>query len=158
MEIRTLVIPERPNLSGFKVSSDGRVFNENGSKLTLHSSKGRHFIRICKDKDSISINLSRCILLAFKPKEYKPGLITIHLNGDSNDFNLSNLAWGTRKDQAILANDRNPQRFKDLHKSSHWTKIGRGDEVRDLISKGFGYKDMKSLGISTRTYYKYLNQ
>lgn len=153
--MKKLIIPKRPNIVGFTVSEDGRVFKPNGELVEPHLIKGQYVVRLCNNCDSISITLSKCILLAYDFDGYSEGLIAIHMNGKLKDNSRSNLRWGTRGEQAKLSNDRDPIRFKELHKSSPCFKMDRGSKVRELISQGLGYKDMKVHGISTATYYKY---
>lgn len=84
--------------SGTEIFSFARV-----ARLTIHINKvsKMRFVRIsAANKKSMSIGVAKLILLTFFPREYKKGLIAIHLKGKQDK--LSNLAWGTRTMQSKI--------------------------------------------------------
>jgi hypothetical protein len=89
---------------GFKATHDGKIIHPQGYFLTIHSTKTKApFCRICQNAVCISMNVGKLVLLAFKPNEYKEGLIAIHKDGNAFNNTPNNLFWGTRKQQTEIS-------------------------------------------------------
>ncbi|WP_341249098.1 HNH endonuclease [Cupriavidus pauculus] len=87
-----------PGYEGYAACEDGRIFsNKTGKFLTpTPNHKGYMRVQLSKDGKATSHSVHSLILLAFVG-ERPAGKVARHLNGNKAENALSNLAWGTPK-------------------------------------------------------------
>lgn len=97
----------------YEVDSNGYdiVNTRFGKKATIHYNSGNPFVRLSGRGITISMTVARLILLTFDPMGYRSNRIAIHKDGNPLNSNLSNLKWGTRKEQSVLMMKK-PEHFK----------------------------------------------
>jgi hypothetical protein len=98
--------PRYKRFSGrYLVSSTGRVFRADGTELNYHKMcSGGRFVRLSGGKGLLrSMTVGKMVLLAFEPRKYRRGMIAVHRDGDVTNDRLSNLFFGTRKDQTAVS-------------------------------------------------------
>lgn len=103
---------EVPGFPGYRVGSDGSVWSSirnNGhavitvgnqwKKLKYLIGRTRHYahVTLCRNGEHYPKMVHRLILITFSG-EPKPGQEVRHLDGNMHNNSLSNLAWGTRKE------------------------------------------------------------
>jgi hypothetical protein len=101
--------PRYKRFSGrYLVSSTGRIFKKDGTELNYHKmASGGRFVRLSGGKGLlISITVGKMVLLAFEPGKYRRGMIAVHRDGNVSNDRLSNLFFGTRKDQTAVSMKR----------------------------------------------------
>lgn len=94
------VIPEFPN---YEVSNLGRVKSlqyKNNERIMKQSSLPRGYLAFHLANNGIRkyYLAHRLVLHVFDPRENEGELIARHLNDNTSDNRLSNLTWGTHKD------------------------------------------------------------
>lgn len=95
-----------PDHSGkYEVTTDGEVRRiDYCRKLTIHRGVNKQsWVRLSGNNINLSMTLAKLMLLTFRPKGYKKGLIAVHVDGNPNNNSISNLVWGTRKMQSQIA-------------------------------------------------------
>jgi hypothetical protein len=87
--------PVRYKDSKYLIYKDGRVFSEiTNSFLSYGRYKKYEFITLCIDKVRVTATKHRLIAICYIPNPRKLRSVR-HLNDDSMDNSISNLAWGT---------------------------------------------------------------
>lgn len=93
---------------GYRVTEDGRVFSVAsnwrgyGEREMRHqpNADGYPSVRILIDGKRTRISIHRLVARDFLPSRPSPRHEIRHLDGNKNNPNASNLAWGPRKDNA----------------------------------------------------------
>jgi hypothetical protein len=143
---RAIIVPEtwRPitKYPGFEVSNHGGI-----KRLGYHDLRGRKqperiiYSRVTDNRyafifpyganQRIVINVARTVLEAFVGPEPFLGADARHLDDNSNNMMLENLAWGTRTEnmQDALRNGRTPGKYvrtEEIRQKLSNSKRGRG--------------------------------
>ena len=124
-------------IKGFVCSEKGEVYNLNihhlnseiKKPLKVCGQKGKApFVRLSYKGKNISLTIGKAILLAYKPFGYEPGKIAVFKDGNNNNIQLSNLKWGTRKEQSAIAmsNPINYERVKRMGQK-HGVRNGKNN-------------------------------
>lgn len=97
-----------PGYNGYLASSDGRIFsNRSGDVIELKRRLCRGYFVVTiaegKPKRRNKATVHRMVLLAYAGLPPEGKLLGRHLNGNSQDNRISNLAWGDAKDNAADA-------------------------------------------------------
>lgn len=123
---------EVPDFEGlYEVNSEGKVRNaRNGRELKPRLKDGYPTVTLSKKGRPYSRSIHLLVMAAFvgqRPKGYE----TCHYDGDKSNARLSNLRYGTRKD-----NWEDRKRLGEL-KSDFWTHGWRGKNYVRPIPKGW---------------------
>lgn len=99
--------------------TDGRVRKFPGKILTPSVGEHGHlFLYLYKNKKANRISVHTAVLLAFVgPKP--PGCICLHGDGEPYNNNVSNLKWGTHKENSEDARRHGRIRTKDVCSNGH---------------------------------------
>ena len=103
--------------------------------------------------------LTKLILLTYKPHQYKKGLIAIHKTTKLNN-KLSNLKWGTRKDQAkvMLNNPTHRKRVSMMAKNYHQSEKNKAI-AKQFRKDGLTIRQIaQKLKLSEMTIYNYFRK
>lgn len=99
----------------YTVSPDGRVFGPKGEVKYFTMCSGGRFVRLFKETKAVSVTVAKMVMLTFRPRGYRKGMIVIHLDGDVMNDSVKNLRFGTRKEQALI----------HISKPENWERISR---------------------------------
>jgi hypothetical protein len=88
---------------GYEVDSDGNVWGKFGEKLRLGAGRGdgrKSLACLTRNGKKFTRHVYRLMAQAFLPNPEKKPFVC-HKNGNSNDNLLSNLYWGTAKENQV---------------------------------------------------------
>ncbi len=135
---------------GYRVTKDG-VFCGLKNNIIINYNKAG-YNRVCTKKDKKQISVFAHSLQAYQKygdKIYESGILVRHLDGNSKNNHIDNIALGTNTDNMM---DRPKiERKRQALKASLKTKKYNTDEVKKYyIENGFSYKEtQKYFGISS---------
>lgn len=144
------------------VSKDGVIITPYETEVKIHRPKERNksaFVRMGGKKNGITLTVGQLILIAWE-RNPKDGEIAVHKEG--NEDKLSNLFWGSRKDQAKIAmrNPKHYERVSNLYKSQKRKKKISEDTQKLIRQLNRDKVPMKAIanmvGVSISSAYKYL--
>jgi hypothetical protein len=89
-----------PNYEPYQASSLGRIRGIKGSRILtpVVTQYGYHQVSLCVDGEKYSRLVHRLVALAFLGPQPTPEHDVLHWDGDKTNNCLSNLRWGTPKD------------------------------------------------------------
>jgi len=116
-----------PFAPGYFVSSDGQVFSSRRSKHLRPmkpwlNNKGYKIVGITYEGVGHRVLVHRLVALVFLGFEASPSLEVRHLDGNQGNCHVSNLAWGTHKE-----NMQDMVRHGTQGASRHPERMARGD-------------------------------
>jgi hypothetical protein len=131
--------------SNYLIHDDGRVqHSETGTVLKPWLAGGRFTVGFQRDGKRIDCKIHLLVLLAFVGPPGK-NQVAMHLDADPTNNRLSNLKWGTRK-------ENQQQMFLDEH--AHWQKL-TAEQVREIRRRkeaGETYKELaEAFGMNSIT-------
>ena len=97
MEMRPI-----PGWPGYQATDDGRIWSDHKHGFLIGEINGkyrRHYVNITRDGRS-RMRQVHCLILETFIGPCPPGMECRHLDGNALNNNLSNLKWGTKKENA----------------------------------------------------------
>lgn len=127
----------------YSISESGLVLRKGFNRvLKLNFASEYPSVQLCRDNIKHFKNLHRLLAIAFIPNPENKPFIN-HLNGDKNDYSLSNLEWSTESENSL-----------------HAFRIGLSkisDKCREALSKahsgGNHYNHKKVINVTTGIVY-----
>ncbi len=151
---------------GYKVTANGKLLNPRGLVVGTHSNKKGlmyEYVSVLYERKIGKLFTHR--LQAFQKygaKLYEEGCVVRHLNGNSLDNSIDNIAIGTKIDNALdIPKEKRKEISVVANKASMCKIIKYNQEIVDkavsMRKKGLSYtKIAKVLGISTRAQANYI--
>lgn len=148
--MKTIIKPI-PNFSGYFISNKGIIMSRKKSGMAQDMGEGYRIlspqlcfgyktIRLFKEKKYHKRFLHRLVLETFigKPKK---GYQCRHLNGDRLNITLSNLKWGTRKENALdMVKHGKSQRGRNNFNNK--LTISEIKAIRKMVNKNMAHKEI----------------
>lgn len=135
-----------PNHDGYYASEDGRILSTRRAQPyimdPLHSSDGHLYVYMYGGGKPKKVWVHRAVLSAHCGRE-EEGLVCRHLDDDPGNNNISNLAWGTRQENA---DDRKRNKGYPTGEKSSGAKLKRDQvmEIRYRYSRGESSADLSA--------------
>jgi hypothetical protein len=137
-----------PGFPAYEIADDGRVFSYFGREkrelAPFKTGVNIPSVALWRDGGRFRRKVHLLVLLAFVGPPGK-NQVAMHLDADPTNNKLSNLKWGTRK-------ENQQQMFLDEH--AHWQKITAEQvrEIRAARAAGESYKSlMRRFGLKSMT-------
>lgn len=120
---------EIPTLKGFWVSADGEVKDSDGNMVELKENQNGYKII------QIRMLVHRAVLMAFDGPPLEGKNITRHLDGDRTNNKITNLKWGTQKENMADAMEHGTHVCKSPRQRSWYTSKLTEEQVIEIKTR-----------------------